>query len=400
MGYDTTPHPSQYPHIPQLPAEPCGKIRINNKIYTIQKILFVTKGLVGCGTVCYLVSLDKQEYIIKDHWVQGDQDKVMNEIKMLEAMHGVPGVPKLVDYWMVERSDGKIDRTKEYRHPDVADAVSILGTYCTHVCLIMESCARPLTEFRTLREFVKALRDIVIIQCTAVLECNVLHRNCSLYNAMIVDELDDSKWLLIDWEFTVFISENDEYSIGGTGTIPFMSRRLLAQVADLQVQATKQQSRKSSSNTPALPISHVSQSYADDLKSLCYVFIYICIKYSSPHVSSKEARIVNQFHPYFADLIPLAKEWCTLLKDNMEIQVTFDSVLDMLEHHLATLPEDLSVFSSTKENLKKFAVGLDNLVKHSKHIAEWESSIRTESPISMQSANLKQKRAEAEDKSG
>ncbi|KAG1791774.1 uncharacterized protein HD556DRAFT_1219834, partial [Suillus plorans] len=78
----------------------------------------------------------------------------------------------------------------------------------THVRLVMEPCAHPLTEFRMLREFVKALRDIVIIQCTAVSECNVLHRNCSLYNAMIVDELDDSRGLLIDWEFTVFISEN------------------------------------------------------------------------------------------------------------------------------------------------------------------------------------------------
>ncbi|KAG1812037.1 hypothetical protein EV424DRAFT_1264846, partial [Suillus variegatus] len=77
--------------------------------------------------------------------------------------------------------------------------------YRTHIHLIMEPWARPLTEFRTLREFVKALRDIVIVQHTAVLERNVLHCDCSLYNAMIVDELDDSKGLLIDWEFAVFI---------------------------------------------------------------------------------------------------------------------------------------------------------------------------------------------------
>ncbi|KAG1791773.1 uncharacterized protein HD556DRAFT_1445132 [Suillus plorans] len=216
-----------------------------------------------------------------------------------------------------------------------------------------------------------------------------------------------------------------------------MSCRLLAQVVYLQAQATKQQSRKSSSNTPMLPISRVSQSYADDLESLFYMFIYICIKYSSPHgeerqepakdppheilpdswmtldlnacklkkvyflaVSSEEACIINQSHPYFANLIPLVKEWCTLLKYNMEIQVTFDSILDMLEHHLAALPEGISLFSSTKENLKKFAVGLNDLVKHLKHIAKRESSIRTESPISMHLANLKRKRAEAEDESG
>ncbi|KAG2051844.1 hypothetical protein BDR06DRAFT_1009967 [Suillus hirtellus] len=140
-SFSAIPHPSQYPHTPQSPAEPCGKICVNKKIYTIQKILFTTKGLVGCGTVCYLVSLDKQEFIIKDHWVQGDQDKVMNEIKMLEVMHGIPGVPKLMDYWMVKRSDGKVNRMKEYHHPDVADAVSILSTYHTHIHLIMEPCA-------------------------------------------------------------------------------------------------------------------------------------------------------------------------------------------------------------------------------------------------------------------
>ncbi|KAG1883166.1 hypothetical protein F4604DRAFT_1921073 [Suillus subluteus] len=432
-SFSATPHPSKYPHTPQSPAEPCGKIRIKNKLCNIKKIIFMTKGLVGRGFVCYLVNLDKEEYIIKDHWVQGDEDKVMNEIMMLEAMRSIPGVPELVDYWMVERLDGKADKTKNYCHPHVADVASILGTYHTHICLIMKPRARPLTEFRTLREFVKALRDIVIIQCAAVLECNVLHRDCSLYNAMIVDELGDSRGLLIDWEFAEFISENDEYTIGGTGMIPFMSCRLLAQVVDLQAQAAKQQSRKSSSNTPALPISRVSQSYADNLKSLFYVFIYTCIKYSGTHgkehqepandlphdilpdswmtldldvcklrkvycfaVSSEEAHIVNQFHPYFADLIPLAKEWRTLLKDNMEIQVTFDSVLDVLERHLVALLEDVSLFSSTKENLKKFAVNLDDRVRHSKHIAEWESSIQAASPISTQSANLKQKRAEDE----
>jgi hypothetical protein len=32
----------------------------------------------------------------------------------------------------------------------------------------------------------------------------------------MLDEFGNSRWLLIDWEFAVFISENNEYSIGGT----------------------------------------------------------------------------------------------------------------------------------------------------------------------------------------
>jgi hypothetical protein len=152
------------------------------------------------------------------------------------------------------------------------------------------------------------------------------------------------------------------------------------------------------------------------------VFVYICIKYSSPHsqehqepvndsphailpnswatlnledcklrkvyffvVSLEEAHITNQFHLYFADLIPLAKTWHILLKDNMDMCVTFDTILDMLEHHLVTLLENISLFSSTKEDLRKFIVDLEDHVP-----------IRLES--SMNLPNLKWKRVE--DKSG
>jgi hypothetical protein len=34
---------------------------------------------------------------------------------------------------------------------------------------------------------------------------------------MIADGPDGSVGLLIDWEFTVFITSDDRYSIGGTG---------------------------------------------------------------------------------------------------------------------------------------------------------------------------------------
>lgn len=47
-------------------------------------------------------------------------------------------------------------------------------------------------------------------------ERNVLHRDCSLHNAMIADGPDGSVGLLIDWEFAVFITSDDRYSIGGT----------------------------------------------------------------------------------------------------------------------------------------------------------------------------------------
>jgi hypothetical protein len=108
-----------------------------------------------------LVSLDDKEFIIKDHWVQGKEDQViLNEIEMLKRMSGVPGVPELVDWWVVERSNGEPDVTSKYRKQP--QRLSIAGTSRSHVRLVLTPCARPLHMFRTLKEFVKALRDIVI----------------------------------------------------------------------------------------------------------------------------------------------------------------------------------------------------------------------------------------------
>ncbi|KAG1796319.1 uncharacterized protein HD556DRAFT_1441626 [Suillus plorans] len=345
QGADTacssTPHPSHFPHTPQSPAEPCGHIR----------------GLVGRGTVCYLVSLDKEEYIIKDHWVQGGEEKVLNEINMLKAMSGVPGVPKLVDYWKVERSDDVVDQTWHYRH---TENPSIRGTHCTHVHLIMKPCACPLHAFQMLKEFVRVIRDIVIVQCMAV-DHDILHCDCSLYNAMIMEGLNNSRRLLIDWEFAVFITSNDKYSMVAQAQSLLCCARFLPNWHNCRL---RQHNKKHGNPPPKLWCCHHLASLKAlgmTLNPFFYVFAYFCIKYSGPNckepqesiadslpdswsninldvcklrkvyffaVSLEEACLANQFHPYFAKLIPLAKEWRAILKDNMEARCR-DSHLSM-----------------------------------------------------------------------
>ncbi|KAG1841641.1 hypothetical protein C8R48DRAFT_559898, partial [Suillus tomentosus] len=71
----------------------------------------------------------------------------------------------------------------------------------THVRLVLKPRARPLHAFRTRVELVSALRDIVKIQQTAVEERGILHRDCSVNNAMIEDDGNGTNGLLIDWEF-------------------------------------------------------------------------------------------------------------------------------------------------------------------------------------------------------
>ncbi|KAG1739734.1 hypothetical protein EDB19DRAFT_1978128 [Suillus lakei] len=248
--------------------------------------------------------------------------------------------------------------------------------------------------FWTLKEFVQALRDIVKIQQTVVEEHQILHRDCSLNNAMILDELDGSERFLIDWEFAVCITADHKYSIGGTGTVPFMSCGLLNQVAILQQQVntdSKKASKlvknsktpKSSSNPEAPPISYVIQSYADDLESLGpngmvhqeHVPNSLLDRWTSLDLAScatfkitlcanpaDEKHLTDEFHPYFKDLIPLATEWCRVLVDNMVHPITFKSILGLLNSHLDKLPDNEEL-ASTMTMLKNDAVALVDRVK-------------------------------------
>lgn len=50
-------------------------------------------------------------------------------------------------------------------------------------------------------------------------EVGILHRDCSLNNAMIEDLEDgtsSSRGLLLDWEFGVEVNEENSYNVGGT----------------------------------------------------------------------------------------------------------------------------------------------------------------------------------------
>ncbi|KAG2119863.1 uncharacterized protein F5147DRAFT_767327 [Suillus discolor] len=215
-----TPHPSQFPYSTHSP-KPCGKICVGDTMYIIKKIISVTWGLVGCGSICYLVSLDREDYIVKDHWVLSNHnDVILNEIEILQLMHSVPGIPELVDYSLIMTSEGEVDNTQCYCK---WEHQSTQGTSYTHVCLVLKLCACPLHMFHMLKELVRVLRDIVIIQKSVVEERKILYCNCSLNNTIILDDFDISKGFLIDWEFAVCITTDNKYLIGGTGTVPFMS---------------------------------------------------------------------------------------------------------------------------------------------------------------------------------
>ncbi|KAG2046225.1 hypothetical protein BDR06DRAFT_1014910 [Suillus hirtellus] len=332
-------------------SSPIGKIQVNDNWYDILEVIFSSHGLVGRGTVCYLARKDDQEYIIKDHWVLGnaDDEDTLNEVVMLKKMQGVRGVLELVEYSKVKLLTGSDLPVQQEAH------------------------AR-----------------------------GILHRNCSLNNAIIEDADDDSLGMLIDWEFAVLVTPENNYAIGGTGTVPFMSRQLLQQLKNIIVPSTV---KKGASSSSPLAIGSVKQDYSDDLESLFYVFSWVCIGYSGPlgmehHLNASKAwlphawsnrsiagcfdtkvsfyttddgkaAITMQFNDYFKDLILLALEWMDLLRLNFPVQVgsvdgqalhrpiEFDALLKILDKHIAGLkgapelsPERLLHKRLTDKNVK------------------------------------------------
>lgn len=156
-----------------------------------------------------------------------------------------------------------------------------------------------------------------------------------------------------------------------------MSRSLLFQLSEaVGGIAMSQNSWKHASHSRAKVPPLIMHGYQDDLESVFYVFIWICIGYSGPlgvkrvlekrkqgewllHLWSADSfkeggnektsfffhpnadKLTQQFHPYFHDLLPLALDWYELIRGKGPSHaLTFKEVIDLLTKHLDILPKD------------------------------------------------------------
>ncbi|KAG2109488.1 hypothetical protein BD769DRAFT_1674863 [Suillus cothurnatus] len=324
-----------------------GKITVNENVYELLKVIFCNQGLVGRGTVCYLAQRDGEEFIIKDHWVKGDKTIVLNEVEMLKTLKDIPGVPQYIE------------------------TLSCRGVYCMHVHLVLKPRARPLLEFQTRKELVKALRDIVLIQKHVVEEHQVLHRDCSLNNSMIEDTKDGSQGALIDWEFAVHITSDNMYSAGGTGTIPFMSVSALRAMGKLnyqysQVMKSIKELKLATDHSTPEKMPKIKHTYHDNLESMFYVFAQICIMFKGPMGEERcledvmdhdpEKMEIEQFAPYFKKLVPLAEEWYDLMGVK-KMKVEFDEVVSLFNKHINDLLDEENNSEELSKKAKRLGDG-------------------------------------------
>ena len=140
---------------PSDTPNPIGEIRVHDVTYQILEILFSSGGFLGRGTVIYLVEREGKQYIIKDHWVENPH----HEATMMTRVEGIRGIPQLVDSWVVEIRPGVVDITSRYCSEECQLSMKVIRT---HVHKVTSPHGRPLTKFRTKRELIQCIRDILI----------------------------------------------------------------------------------------------------------------------------------------------------------------------------------------------------------------------------------------------
>ncbi|KAH7918499.1 hypothetical protein BV22DRAFT_1134544 [Leucogyrophana mollusca] len=377
LGFDPTIQITPYrrghgPNLQQYAGRADGKGP--GERFHILRPLWANHGFIGRGTLCYHVRPDgeirrggitiaNRDYVLKDYWIT--EDLIDHESGVLKKIQDIPGVPQLVDSCTVEY-EGKPDST-DLNRPKFSASFPRPPKLITrfHRRHLLYPLGVPITEFKSQHELISGLIDIVKVHDLLV-KHGIFHRNISPNNLIFCCNMNKfiSRAMIIDFDYTVYMAASGMYGPKGMGTLPFVSLAILSQL--MEKMNNKQE------------LVNVSSGPLYDLEALFYVFIWICIKYNGPngrkHLKEKVVPILHawseggmsfqglfnahnskfafiakplssrQFSPYFANLAPLAEEWCTILRDQLldenpsEPHVSHAIIINMLENFLQKLP--------------------------------------------------------------
>ncbi|KAG2100718.1 uncharacterized protein F5147DRAFT_655502 [Suillus discolor] len=193
----------------------------------IISILWRSQGLFSCGTICYRVQ-DRHgcDYALKDCWV--DKAKKDHEERVLEIVWGIPNVVTLMDAWDVEY-EGQPDST--------------LWIHNLHGTFSLGFCSHK-----------------------AMMKRNILHGDLSPNNFIIFDGCG----YYIDFDQAQIITEsNTSVRSWGTGTVPYMSIRLLYAATAID---------RANGRGSAM----IEHTASDDLESLFYILINFITTFDGP----------------------------------------------------------------------------------------------------------------------
>ncbi|KAJ7507264.1 hypothetical protein B0H11DRAFT_2319013 [Mycena galericulata] len=434
LGYDTS-----------IITTPAGRfIDVDGVRYKIVETLFVSDVIRGRGTVCWRVRYEGNDYVIKDTWA--DNSRPHTEAEILNMAKDVEGVPKVIADVVVS-INGVEESTANLRStitpPPGKKGAKLRDTLSTieeriHRRLVLTPFGYALPHFSSRKELISIFIDAVLAHRELFDKANVLHRDISINNIMLVPPPETwnsvalpptspalvalagphlinvshaapptvaapapsgpRRGLLIDLDYSLVIEPDNERGPPATGhrtgTLPFMAVEVLFYGGRL----------------PAHQPRH-------DLESMLYVLIWICVHYAGPgNVERQDFDILKseladwvrgntyqligkakdsalktfwvpcvlaEFAPYFEPLKPCASAWKQLYIDG---NVTYDAVLEVLRKTLATLP-DVEVWSKDNdpegygEQGKKRKRPYDHLARINESDGEGGSADELEAPI-------------------
>ncbi|KAG2094396.1 kinase-like domain-containing protein [Suillus discolor] len=221
---------------------------------------------VGDNGIGWIEDEKKQKlWIIAVLW----RTKKDHEEKVLELVRGIPNVVTLVAAWDVEYN-GEPDSTLRIRHCHGKFSPGFRCKYHRH--MLLTPCGEPLSTYSTKRELISAFRDFVVAHKEMVRK-NVLHGDLSPNNFIIYE----GQGYFIDFDHVQIITQgNTSVRSRGTGTIPYMSIRLLYAIAAIE-------------RTQSWGNAMVEHTPSDDLESLFYIFVDFVTTFDGPKGSPKKA---------------------------------------------------------------------------------------------------------------
>jgi Fungal protein kinase len=147
---------------PQFVSDPLTgtltAVKVDDRHFEIHQRLYTLENMLGRGTKVWVVSSNNARYILKDSWVQKNHGS--SEVTHLKAMLGHKSIQGLVPTIICGgdvRIDGRNDWTGSYRG-------NVLGRprgRRIHRRIVTTPIGEPITTFRSKKEFISALMDIV-----------------------------------------------------------------------------------------------------------------------------------------------------------------------------------------------------------------------------------------------
>ncbi|KAK7013930.1 hypothetical protein R3P38DRAFT_3322448 [Favolaschia claudopus] len=335
-------------------------------------MIFLSDVIRGRGTVCWHVRHDNRSFVIKDTWV--DESRPHAEAEILSRAKDVEGVIKVHAHTVVDING--VNGTHWLRSNLPSNFTTALKRIeCRiHTRLVLHPFGDPVSTFTSRKELISVLIDVVQALQDLWQDANILHRDISMNNLLLVDPNDLllgssaeggtfnphrsnepepagsrqrtlalRKGLLIDLDYALVLDDKGERGktvakAHRTGTLPFMATQVLKQGPSL-----------------------AQHQPHHDLESLFYVLIWICVHYVSPDNAERQnfdvrdtdlrlwisgesyeaigatklatiedetwwpQKVLFWFAPYFEPLKPCINEWRQLVLDPNKL--THENVL-------------------------------------------------------------------------